>query len=147
MAYSSKTVDEGPELVDLLFAQLLALGKSSDEGGHGTLEGLLHHLLQPGFLGLLLGDQGGDNGIFVLQHPPLRQAADDGVGGRLAPAQMQLGQLHQLGGIDGFIVPQQQAEPVFTFKNLGHFHLGFLLLVRRLPHRREFNLLNLIWIV
>ena len=51
--------------------QLLAPGKGSDEGGQTALEGLLHHLLQAGFLTLGLGHQGGDGGILVFQHSPL----------------------------------------------------------------------------
>ena len=34
-------------------------------------KGLLHHFLQPGLLGFLLGNQGRNNGIFIFQNVPL----------------------------------------------------------------------------
>ena len=116
-------VDELPQLLHFFPAQPLALGEGGDKGGHGAFKGFLHHLLQPGLLGLLLGDQGGDNGIFVFQNTPLGKPADDGVGGGLAPAQLFLGKLHQLAGGNRLVLPQNQAEAVFTFKDFRCFHV------------------------
>ena len=66
-----KILDEGLQLGHVLRFQLLTPGKGGNKGGQAALKGLLHHFLQPGFLALTLGHQGGDGGILVFQHPPL----------------------------------------------------------------------------
>ena len=68
---------------------------------------------------LLLGDQRGNGGILVFQNTTLRKPADDSIGGSLGPVQLFLAKLGKVCGVNGLVLPENQTEPVFAFKDLG----------------------------
>ena len=73
-------------------------------------------------LDLVLGYQGGDDGILVFQHAPVGQALNDGVGGGGFPAQLLLAQTDQFLALDRFVLPENEAEAVFAVVYFGYFH-------------------------
>ena len=58
----------------------------------------------------LLGDQGSDNGVFVLGKALLAELLQGGVGGGLLPAQLFGAQLYQFAGGEGFVFPYHASQ-------------------------------------
>ena len=112
----SETVNEGLQLVGLGVGNGFPTHEVGQEGGEGAFKGPVHHRAALLPENVLLGDGGGDHRVFVAQDAPLHQLFEHRIGGGLLPAQLLLGQLHQLPGGQGLVFPDDAGETVLALR-------------------------------